>query len=102
MCALLKNDDPEIKENIKHMNIDWLEAHKKQSTKKQGKRIIKASASPKIAGKRDIPIMESVCERPEIKTLGTGDCVEGIEIVCQCGQKMVIHFNYDGNEQQES
>lgn len=98
MGTLIKNNDEDIKQKIETLGVDWLAGNEKKMNF-SGKRIIKANQLPKNKRtKREIPITEKICDQPEVKVIGTPEQIEGLEIICNCGQKMIVHFNYDENE----
>ncbi len=100
MQTLIKENDEKVKQKIETLGVDWL-SNQGQKIKTNRRRIIKASVLPQNKkAKREIPISKTICEQPEIKVIGTEEQIEGIEIVCNCGQKMTVHFNYDKNNAQ--
>lgn len=62
----------------------------------QRKRIIKAGETRFAQSKRVIKHTQPInCEQPIVRPIQSGDRIEGVEIRCRCGEKMIIHFDLE-------
>ena len=73
---------------------DW-SFSKTPRKKRGGRKIIKAKEAVFTSDLKEISQSNRTPDTPMIKPLRQGLFVEGVEIVCRCGEKMVIHFDYE-------
>lgn len=95
MAEILKDDFPKYEGGFiegEPVNSPTDSPDYKKATRKK---IIKAHDAVQSAEPRKIPTIGSVHETATIRPLGSGKFVEGIEIICRCGEKIVIHFDYE-------
>ncbi len=79
---------------------DWSESKGKDGLHKR-KRIIKAKEAVFTSEGKEIPHMKIAPEGTTVKPLRNGLHVEGAELVCQCGEKTVIYFDFEDERKHE-
>lgn len=75
---------------------EWSESKSKDNTEKY-RRIIKAGEAFFSPESKEIPHLKMAPETPVVKPIRKGLFVEGIEIVCRCGEKIVVRFDFEEN-----
>lgn len=94
MAEILKQDFPKYEGNFQQdepVRQDSQDADQKAKRKK----IIKAHEAVQNVQPKRIPTIGAVSDSPTIRPLGSGKFLEGIEVICRCGEKIVIHFDYE-------
>ena len=61
------------------------------------RRIIKAKNTKLSANGMSAQMVGSPSDLPKINPIKAGDYIEGVEILCRCGEKMIIHFDVENN-----
>ena len=94
MTEILKQDFPKYEGTFRQEESDD-QAKPEVDQKAKRKKIIKAHEAAHQVETRKIPTMGSTNDSPTIRPLGSGKFLEGVEVVCRCGEKIVIHFDYE-------
>lgn len=94
MATLIKKNKDTSTQNKDSNMKEWSVSKTINDYKKMG-RIIKAKEAEFCSEERDIYQMRVASDTPIIKPLRNGLDVDGVEIICSCGEKTVIHFDID-------
>ena len=66
-----------------------------ESKSKRRCRILKAADLRSSASGDEVQGVGANGDQPAIHLLRDGDAVSGVEVVCRCGEKIVLHFDQD-------
>lgn len=74
----------------------WMSTQKKKQVIR--KKVIKAEDAQFDAADHPGEDFEGCDGEPRVKPIKNADIVEGVEIVCRCGEKLIIRFNLEDHE----
>ena len=83
-------------EPFKPIVSEWSEPKGKDDTEKY-RRIIKAGEAFFSSESKEIPHMKMAPDTPVVRPIKKGIFVEGVEIFCRCGEKIVVRFDSEEN-----
>lgn len=96
MAEVIKKDTTASTRPSKPSVKEWPVSKQKDDSEKY-RRIIKANEAFFSSDMKKIPHVNVAPDSPAIKPLRKGIFVEGVEIVCRCGEKIVIQFDLEEN-----
>jgi len=62
------------------------------------KKIIKAREAVFSSLKKQLPSLHFKSDEPVVSLIRDGDEVRGLEIICRCGEKIVVDFIFDDSD----
>ena len=94
MAEILKNGLNLSKHSLNSNLVDWL-TPKKDNKNSKRRNIIKAEEVTFSSVQSRSPGMKSLSDEIKVTPMMNAEIIEGIEIVCRCGEKTVIHFDLE-------
>jgi len=98
MAEIIKINDKHDPVMAKSGEItNWqVKSYDEQDIVKQ--KIIKGVSIDKQKIDKEVTVIRSEHDVPEIKTIGSGKNIEGIDIKCTCGETIRVYFDYEEEE----
>lgn len=94
MAEVIKQDPGAPVESFEPVVSEWSEPEDKDKTEKY-RRIIKSGEAFFSSESKEIPHMKMAPDAPVVKPIRKGIFIEGVEIICRCGEKIVVRFDVE-------
>ena len=96
MAEVIKKDTNAPAQPFRRKVSEW-PVSKGEDNPDKYRRIIKAGEAFFSSESKKIPHVNIAPDSPVIKPIRKGIFVEGVEIICRCGEKIVVKFDLDEN-----
>lgn len=96
MAEVIKKDAKAPAQSFKPKVSEW-PVSKPEDNPDKYRRIIKADEAFFSSDMKKIPHINVAPDSPVVKPVRKGIFVEGIEIVCRCGEKIIVQFDLEEN-----
>lgn len=93
MAEVIKKASPGSDQFSRHVLGKEMNGEKPEKFRK----IIKGREASFSAVRREIPSTRHSVGGPRVSPLRGSKGIEGVEFVCRCGERVVIHFDYEND-----
>ena len=97
MAKVLRGDTETSDSHSGASPQSWLQAQR-ENQKKIPRKVIKAEEAQFHTGKGPADHVHGEESELRVKPIKNASIVEGVEVICRCGEKLIIRFNMDDDE----